>query len=83
MQVRDARTWAVLRTLTVAGTLAAPMACDSLRHRGFVVVNGCRVHAAGDLAWLPGWLRRRLAWLATTPSVQADRTCILVVDTTR
>jgi len=55
------------------------MAFDSRRHRGFVVVSTTRVHAAGDLAWL----RRRLAWLATTPSVQADRTCILVVDTTR
>ena len=85
VQVRDARTWAVLRTLTVAGTLgtpgAPPMALDGRRHRGFVSVYGCRVHAAGDLTWLPGWLRRRLPWLTATTPIQASRTCILVVDT--
>ena len=87
VQVRDARTWAVLRTLTVPGPPGTPgaqsMAFDSRRHRGFLVVYGCRVHAAGDLAWLPNWLRRRLPWLAATPPIQDGRTCILVMDTAR
>ena len=87
LQVRDARTWAVLRTIPVAGALgtpgAPPMAIDSRRHRGFVVVGGCRARPGSDLAWLPDWLRSHLPWLAATTPIQVYRTCILVVDTAR